>query len=284
MTSRVISARFHANSCSPTPAPNRRVVVRARRRLPPPVRRGARRRRRRRSPVTTWHGDGQAGGRRGGRRRGVSASQASGTAHWKRAPARVRRWLMPTTLAPAGRHLARAEAGEAHEVATRASHHAAAVHDGLGHPEVGERRAPTRRPTTTPPGRCRRPRAGRPAAPHVDPHGAARLQEHGAPAAAAADDLDAEPRGGGAVDDVVGLGRAEHERRPVDLEDEHRPLDRRVEGGRGGRCRAASTPVADAPRRPHVRPAGREAHRPERGVSRRRRGRPEAAAGPTSPR
>ncbi len=122
----------------------RRVVVRTRRRRPPPGRRATPRRRRRRGRRDDVDGHGDGGGRGRGRPRGRSASQASGTAHWKRAPARVRRWLMPTHLGRRRPSPRRARGRRSTRASLpRAATEAAAVDDGLGHTEAAEGRAHT---------------------------------------------------------------------------------------------------------------------------------------------
>ena len=83
------------------------------------------------------------------------------SAHWKRAPARVRRWAMPTTLAAPSGHLTGAEAGEADEVGPRSG---LERHRGA-RSRRGHRALPTRparsRPPSGWPDRRRRPTRGR---------------------------------------------------------------------------------------------------------------------------
>ena len=97
---------------------------------------------------------------------GGAAARASTrrcTTHWKRAPARVRRWERPTALHAVDGDLAGADAGEAHLLAEPAAHQRAGVHLGAADAEVGQRGGPGLRRATRTSGRRRRASAGRPA-------------------------------------------------------------------------------------------------------------------------
>ena len=136
---------------------------------------------------------------------------------WKRAPARVRRWDRPTALSAPDGHLAGAEPREAHPGRRRRPDQTAAMDLGL----------------ETESGECGGPRLAQPVegAVHVvvpplvthgdqdvDPHGPAGYEQHRSPAAAPAAHLDALSHQRVDVDTEVRLGRAQHQRRVLDLE------------------------------------------------------------------
>ena len=135
-------------------------------------------------------------GRRSSSERASRSSSGRGShvtraAHWNSAPARVRRWLMPTTLAPP----------TVTSPGPRPAKHTSADHAlGRGRPVVHRR---PQRPATASQGpRPRPPQPGEGPAhvglgqrvaggdEHVDPHRLPRAEEHRSPTAAPADDLD----------------------------------------------------------------------------------------------
>ena len=215
----------------------------------------------------------EAGGRRA-RPRAASATRAAGrhstwTAHWKREPGRLRRWLTPTSLTPSTQHLARADAGEAHQRAPVRARHAAAVHVGAGDAEVGERRGdvpaePRHRRRHVVADARRVQVRGR----HddVEPHDAPRLEQHRAASAAASHDVDTGRRARREVGDVRGPLARTRRRAPgaatsnthtsgADVVAEHPGVE--VGGRAGGRCRRRTPSRRDGevrlPRLRHAR-------------------------------
>ena len=164
------------------------------------------------------------------------------TAHWNRAPARVRRWLMPTSLPPPastspGPTPAKHTSGHhpVHAIAPRCTRHAVEhAGDVLAEPHHRRRRRRHR------PRRRAAARVGTTTSNHTSPPGSTSTT----PATAAPPhDLDACRRARGDVEHVLALRRAEHDRRPVDLEHPH--LRPRVVADRPG-VELAAEPSAGA--------------------------------------
>ena len=151
-------------------------------------------------------------------------AHATRAPHWNSEPARVRRWLIPTTLAPPTTTSPGPSAGEAHQPRPRRRRTGTAfVHRRPLHAHVGQRPRP--RPPDPGEGPAHVglgqnvPRGQE----HVDPHRLPRPEQHRPPTSPPADHVDPGRRGPPPVDDRLGLRAPQHQRGPVDLDEPRRP-------------------------------------------------------------